>query len=106
MIRRFLLLFEQHRDALSRAQRAEDDVLHWRSRSEEIEAKLSDVQSDALNRERELYDRLTVKPVREPQSFIEPDPAKIPLTVKKWQSQTTKQTLDAMEERRNKLLAN
>jgi hypothetical protein len=57
MVERFLLLFRDYRDALDRAQRAEDAVQRERGIAEETQARLDAVTQEFLAREREMTDR-------------------------------------------------
>jgi len=55
---RFLYLFADYREAIESQQRVSDELIHLRSRLEEVQAELAQTRQDSLHRERELNDRL------------------------------------------------
>ena len=55
---RFLLLFSYYRNALERAQRAEDEALRQRSIAEETQKRIDQLTQDSIQREREISDRM------------------------------------------------
>lgn len=100
---RFLHLFAEHRAALQQAQRAEDMLLHERARADKAEELLQAAQQDAIRRERELYDRVTVRPVAQEQTGPVPDIMEHKETVKDWQKKMNADFIGALERRAAKL---
>ena len=106
---RFLHLFSAHRDALERAQRAEDLLLHERARADRAEALLTEAYQDALKHERELLAR-ALTPVQKMQHIATPDEhamqlAQVGEPVKKWQKMTTATTIGKLKKMRQDILA-
>jgi hypothetical protein len=107
---RFLHLFSAHRDALERAQRAEDLLLHERDRADRAEALLTEAYQDALKHERELLAKaLAPAPRTEPHIATPEDHAlqlaQIGEPVKKWQKMQTATTMGKLEKMRQDILA-
>jgi hypothetical protein len=101
--KRFLFLFADYREALARAQRAEDEALQLRHSMEEIQGRIDALTKTSIDREREMTDR--VMAMHYGQRVLKPHEAPTPVkrveteTPAEWSKRKWNEFLKAAKER-------
>lgn len=106
---RFLFLFSDYRELLSREQSANEEARRWQRLYEESQVSLKQAQESALERERDITDRMMglrygSRALNAEATPAGPQETTDVMTLHLWKANKQKQFMQALDKRRAELL--